>query len=493
MHRTVRVGNHTLRLRARGGREQLTRDLRYEVLLAAMSLASILGSVTLALWFIPADVSDEGALAVSGICMCLGLAGVVGADVIGLGVRRMLRAEHIVMAGIAYFLLIDLVQGLYPVAVSAEAVRDAFTAIGLFAGSCSLARVVPPLRLPWVIRRWTMAEYSEWGLLGLTVVFFGLGMFRFLWASEFSLEAMLDGLQAARFSAPWSRGGLGGWDALTDVLVNFGYPLGTFTAMLALRGRRWADWKVGVGILLSVIFLLFVAQGGSRRLVGAVVGAGLFTWVCGDRGRLRLASALGVVVTVGILIVVMELVLDARSEGWAEYVYESPGSATIRVDDNFLRLAQTIEIVPESHPHIGFQWVWYLVVRPVPRILWPGKPVEPGFSLPEYLGVEGVSLSTSVIGEWYVAFGWAGVLLAGLLFGVLARMWSQVLEDATTIKAVGFYGFGVMSLFLGLRSMIELILLCYPLILWILADRLVGPSSVAGRRHASRARAPQRP
>lgn len=481
-----------MRLWAGGDREQLTRDFAYEVLLAAVSLASILGGVTAALWFIPSDVSDEGALAVSGVCMCLGLAGVVGADVIGFGVRRMLRAEHIVMAGIPYFLLIDLAQGLYPVTVSAEAVRATFTAIGLFAGSCSLARLVPPLHLPWVFRRWAMAEYSEWGLLGLAVVFFGLGMFRFLWASEFSIGVMLDGLQAARFSAPWSRGELGGWDALTDVLVNFGYPLGTFTAMLALRRRRWGDWKVGVVTLLSAIFLLFVAQGGSRRLVGAVVGAGLFTWACGHRGRLRLASAIGVVVTVGALIVVMEVLLDARSEGWAEYVYESPGSATIRVDDNFLRLAQTIEVVPEKHPYVGFHWIWYLVVRPVPRILWPGKPVDSGFSLPEYLGVEGVSLSTSVIGEWYLAFGWTGVLLGGLLFGVLARMWSQVLEDGATVKAVGFYGFGVMSLFLGLRSMIELILMCYPLIFWIVADRLLRPTSIGRRGHASRAAASQR-
>jgi hypothetical protein len=177
-------------------------------------------------------------------------------------------------------------------------------------------------------------------------------------------------------------------------------------------------------------------------------------------------------------------VLEARDEGWAEYVYESPGSATIRVDDNFLRLAQTIEIVPESHPHTGFQWIWYLVVRPIPRILWPEKPAATGFSLPEYLGLEGVSLSSSAIGEWYLGFGWPGVFLGGLLFGVLSRMWSQVLEDGATVKSLGVYGFGVMTLFLGIRSMIELILRCYPLILWMLADRLLRPRSVTGRDHA---------
>jgi hypothetical protein len=444
---------------------------------------SIFGGVALAVSSMPSDVAAERALVVPGMWMCVGLAGTVVADVIARGLWRVFRAEHLVILGVVYFLLADLVEGLYVVTVSADAVAAAFIAIGLFAGGCSLARLIPRLRIPQSLRRWMMAEYSERGLLGLTVVFFGLGMFRFLLASEFSIGVMFEGLGAARFSAPWSRGDLGGWDALTDVLVNFGFPLATFTVMLALRGRGWLDWKVGVGVLLSVIFLLFVAQGGARRLIGAIVGAALFTWGCGSRGRLRFASALGAAVVTIALLVGMQFLFEARDEGWAEYVYEAPGSAAIRVDDNFLRLAQTIEAVPQEHPHIGFQWLWFVIVRPVPRILWPGKPTDPGFSLPEYLGLEGVSLSMSVIGEWYLAFGWAGVLLGGLLFGILGRTWSQILEEGVTVKALGFYGFGVMSLFVGIRSMIEVILLCYPLVFWILADRLVGSRSVAGQGH----------
>lgn len=470
-------------------------DERYEVLLTAISLGSIFGGVTLGLWSVPSDAAAEGALAVSGMWMCLGLAATVGIDVIALGLERVFRAEHIVMLGIVYFLLIDLVEGLYPVTVSVYAIRAAFVAIGLFASGCSLARVLPRWQLPRTIRSWMTVEYSEWGILGLTIVFFGLGMFRFLFASEFSLGVMLEGLGAARFSAPWSRGELGGLDSLTDVLINFGYPLATFTVMLALRRSGWLDWKVGIGVSLTLVFLLFVAQGGARRIVGAIIGAGLFTWGCGNRGRSRITSALGAVLVAMALLVIMQVVFEARDEGWAEYVYEAPGSAVIRVDDNFMRFAQTIEAVPEGHAHIGFQWVWYLIARPVPRILWPGKPTDPGFSLPEYLGLEGVSLSTSVIGEWYLAFGWTGVLLGGLLFGILGRTWSQVLEDAVTVKSLGFYSFGVMTLFLGIRSMIELILLSYPLIFWILADRLLrlrpdrGPgyadASIARRRRTS--------
>jgi hypothetical protein len=467
-------------VRTGAGRTPVVGD-RYEVLVTAISLVCIVGGVELTLWSVPSDVAAEGALTASGMWMCLGLACVVGADVIFRGLGAVFRAENAVMLGIAYFLLLDLVQGLYPVTASADVVGAAFIAVALFAGGCVVAKMVPPFRLPRAIRESMTAEYSEGRLLALLGAFFCLGMFRFFWASGFSVEVLIEGLGAPRFSAPWSRGDFGGWDALTDALINFGYPLATFTVMLALRGKRWVDWKVCVGVFLSAIFLLFIAQGGSRRLVGVAVGAALFTWVCGNRNRLRFASALGVVVTIAALLVVMDVQLEARNDGWAEYIYEAPGSGAIRVDDNFFRLTQVIDAVPGNHPHIGFQWIWYLIVRPIPRIFWAGKPVDAGFSLPDYLGLEGVSLSTSVIGEWYLGFGWAGVFVGGLLFGVLGRTWSQVLEDGVTVKSLGLYGFGVMVLFLGIRSMIELILLCYPLILWILADRLLRQRPGPGR------------
>jgi hypothetical protein len=399
------------------------------------------------------------------------------------GLGAILRAEHVIILGIAYFLLIDLVQGLYPVTASGDTVGAAFIAIALFASGCVVARIIPPLHLPRPIRQSVTAEYPEELLLGLLVAFFLLGTFRFFWASGFSMEVLLEGLGAPRFLAPWSRGELGDSDALTDALINFGYPLATFTVMLALRGRRWVDWKVAVGILLSAMFLVFIAQGGSRRLVGVVVGSGLFTWACGNRGKLRIANALVIVVLVVALLGAMNFLLESRSEGWAEYVYEAPSSGAIVVDDNFLRLTQMIEAVPESHPHVGFQWIWFLIVRPVPRILWAGKPVDGGFSLTDYLGLEGVSLSTTVVGEWYLGFGWPGVFLGGLLFGILGRTWSQLLEDGSTVKSLGLYGFGVMVLFLGIRSMIELIVLSYPLVLWILVDRLLGRRPVTGRGH----------
>ena len=73
-------------MRRNGTGRELVRGGRYEMLLVASSLVSIFAGVTLAVLSMPSDVAAEMALAVPGMWMCVGLAGVVGADVIARGV-----------------------------------------------------------------------------------------------------------------------------------------------------------------------------------------------------------------------------------------------------------------------------------------------------------------------------------------------------------------------------------------------------------------------
>ena len=67
--------------------------------------------------------------------------------------------------------------------------------------------------------------------------------------------------------------------------------------------------------------------------------------------------------------------------GYEEFSFVENGSEYdyLHVDDNFLRLSQVIQIVPAEHDYVYFQQLVFTVVRPVPRVFWPGKPVDPGF------------------------------------------------------------------------------------------------------------------
>jgi len=146
--------------------------------------------------------------------------------------------------------------------------------------------------------------------------------------------------------------------------------------------------------------------------------------------------------------------------------------ALIRVDDNFYRLAQTAAIFPELHEYTTWRYVLWVAVRPVPRLFWPGKPVDPGFSLPAFNGMRGVSLSSSVIGELFMAGGLGAVGLGGWLYGRLARSLSHFLSEATTPGALIIYSVGLFALLIGVRSMIELVLTSYVVLAWVGLVRL---------------------
>ena len=95
--------------------------------------------------------------------------------------------------------------------------------------------------------------------------------------------------------------------------------------------------------------------------------------------------------------------------------------------------------------------------------------------------MKGVSLSTSIIGEWYLSFGWLTVIFGGWLHGRLARSINALrdVEDFRSNPIV--YGLAVMVLVAGMRSMLELVLMSYALIAWWGVNRLTRERVLATR------------
>jgi hypothetical protein len=426
----------------------------------------------MALATLPADTVLAGALRVPAAMLAAGLMGgaIIGAS--RFGVEGVVRPECTVSVGLVYFLLLDMIQGLYPVDVGRDAVQSVFVAIALFACVMFAATALPPRHLPRMVMRVALWDPSTELLVRALWLCFALGMFYFVFMSGFSLNVMIRGLLASRFGAPWSRGQMGGWNAFIEHLAYFGYLLPTLTTIIFLRERRWLSAPVLQGVVLSAMFLPFVMQGGGRRIFGMCFGSALFTWLVSMRRTIKPKHLVIFVLLVGVALFIMDAMLANRSRGAVEFAFDNGEFHAVRVDDNFLRFAQNIEIVPRFQPHTGFGWIAWLLARPIPRVLWPGKPVSPGFDLSEYLGIT-ASLSCSSAAEWYVAFGWIGVVVGGALYGVLCRFWAQVLERAQTSASVGMYGLGVLALFISVRSMIELILMSYPLLAWLLLGNYI--------------------
>jgi hypothetical protein len=197
------------------------------------------------------------------------------------------------------------------------------------------------------------------------------------------------------------------------------------------------------------------------------IGSAVFSWLISLRKTIKPRHLIILLVTACVLLLSLDAMLANRSHGAIEFSYSLNEFQHVRVDDNFLRFAQNIEIVPRFQPHTGLQWLIWVLARPVPRVFWPGKPTGPGFDLSSYLGIT-ASLSCSSIAEWYVAFGWGGVIAAGVLYGKLCSFWGQLLDYELQLAGIGMYGLGILALFISMRSMIELILMSYPLLAWLL-------------------------
>jgi hypothetical protein len=438
---------------------------------AGIGFASTATALLIALAVFPEDPSPRGALTLPAIVLTAGILVVP----VSRAIRRtpdLLGAENLVAFGYVFWLLLDLIQGAYDLREAADwALRDAFIAIGVSAAAMWIGVAGKPWKLPNWLGEIAARSMDTRTVARLVPVCFVLGMFNFAYATGFDLPRMFSYLGESRWSAPWGRGQLGGWDAFGDQLQYFGYVLPSLAALLiARRGFTFGAW---LSLLVSAIMLAFLSQGGGRRIIGVTVGAAIIVWIQAQEDlkvrRLVVAAA----VAVGLL-TVMQFMLNIRAQGYAEFAFRGESEYDyLHVDDNYLRLAQVMQIVPAEHPFVEHRQLWYTIVRPVPRVFWPGKPVDAGFDLPAIVGMKGVSLSTSIIGEWYLTYGWIMIVAGGWLHGRLSRTINQLREYEIYRTNPIVYGLAVMVLVSGMRSMQDLIIMSYALIAWWGVNRLM--------------------
>ena len=187
----------------------------------------------------------------------------------------------------------------------------------------------------------------------------------------------------SRWAAPWGRGQLGGWDAFLDQFQYFGYLLPALTVIVGRRAG-WGNARTLLCGAMAIIMLIFLSQSGSRRVIGVVFGIAIITWVLTEQ-RLRTKHLLIGAGAVAALLLSLQVMLEYRGFGLAA-LFEGENNEPIfereyvHVDDNFYRLCQVIALIPDYYPHTYYKYFVYVLVRPIPRVFWPDKPVHPGWT-----------------------------------------------------------------------------------------------------------------
>ena len=444
---------------------------------ALLGFISVVGCTLLALALMPEDPSPEGALAVPAFAVSVGIL-LIPALRLFFGGRLVLRPENFVALGIVYWLLLDLLQGAYPLySVSAEGARSALLGVAFFAAMMWLGALGDPWRLPQFITKASQRPLDNWLVWKIFLLCFVLGMAPFVIAVNFNIPDMFSYLGEGRWAAPWTRGQLGGWDSFLDQLQYFGYLLPCLAVFLAIR-RGWLRIDVWLAFSLAFLDLLFLSSTGGRRIIGVTVGAAIICWLL-TRPQLKARSLAAMAVATAVLLGAMQFILEIRSVGYETYSQFGRQFEYLHVDDNILRFAQVVDIVPKEQDFVYFKQIFYVLVRPIPRVFWEGKPTDPGFDLPSMVGQEGTSLSTSIIGEWYLVFGWVAVAFGGWFHGKLASAVGGLIGTAKQASDNPIvYSISVMVLVAGLRSMQDLVVMSYAVLSWYAVTWLIPKRSI---------------
>lgn len=290
------------------------------------------------------------------------------------------------------------------------------------------------------------------------LLFSVLGYLYVLVSVHFDVIEIVYTMLNPRFDTPWQRGRLGNWSALLEELNLLLY------AVAAIGGYIYANRHlfnllqgVIVGIILLFTFCFDVATG-TRNVVVIQVGLFLTAYLLSSRKPINLKIVVAVAATLAGLWVAIGFMIEYRNVGFGAVFddYVNPNTIDARhtmIDNNMYSIAATMGVFPRYYDYPGLDVLWTSIIHPIPRAIWPGKPVDWGISIEEALNQKGGTIAVTYAGEAYLIAGYATAFVASVLFGALAAAWGRVGAAVRTNTGLIYYVSGFYAVTLGMRSM----------------------------------------
>jgi oligosaccharide repeat unit polymerase len=172
-----------------------------------------------------------------------------------------------------------------------------------------------------------------------------------------------------------------------------------------------------------------------------------------------------------LLLFVSTLMLEVRSAGGIS----SFGSGerhynTLYIDHNIVNISNLTNVFPDAVDYLGLEIPYQSIIKPIPRVFWPGKPEGLSTSIEAALGAnDGVTtLACTFAGEAYMSFGLVGVLIAGLFFGAAAGWWNKVGQRDNSSFSQILYASGFLCAAMSMRSLLTMVpYMLPPLAMWV--------------------------
>jgi hypothetical protein len=425
--------------------------------------ASILMCVGLGVTYIllpeQGSVSIYRAAAI-GVAITIGLGILMEAQA---GIQSLIRADLLMLLALYGLTLVEFFfpQEAVETMITAQSATNGVEALLLGFVGLIVGRNFAP-RLHPMAPSHTSVQLSPTNVFLLYLLILMFGYLDMLIAVGFDPGELVTQMLGPRFSQPWSRGKLGGWDSLLHELCELLlYLIPALAGSVVADRARYTAAQITV-VVLGLIFTLFYAFASGTRNVLAIYLIIFFgSYVMFSRAiRWRYLVVLSCLAAT-LLYLSAYYMLQFRREGLGAYI-ENPGASTgfrpetLFIDNNLPVISLLTDLFPNSIQYRGAEFAYYAILRPVPRALWPGKPEGMSIETADALGLKGLTVSSTFVGEAYMMGGYIAIFAVGLLLGWLGGWWKRFGQDLRSNLDVALYSSGFFAAVGSMRSVIFL-------------------------------------
>jgi O-antigen polysaccharide polymerase Wzy len=180
---------------------------------------------------------------------------------------------------------------------------------------------------------------------------------------------------------------------------------------------------LAVGIPALQVELFYASWGYRHRIITLLVSLAATTFLL--RGK-RPSPGL-ILVGVSVMLLIAGTIVFTRSYGAGLDIRQLSGMKFSQVflggfndSGTFFTTALVMDSFPTTFHFVGLAPVWIALTIPIPRRIWPSKPMPEFLDQLAYLtGTQGQACP--VVGEHYMMAGWPGIVIGGLIIGIIYR------------------------------------------------------------------------
>lgn len=310
--------------------------------------------------------------------------------------------------------------------------------------------------------------------------FIFIGSLHMLIAVDFNPLMVFHYMIGPRFTQPWGRDRFGDWKALLVELSLFFYLIPPIAGIIIARRKKFTRLHVYSAVTGLVMVLFYAFCGGTRNVFLSY----LVTFLIGYAFALPPSRKKELVFLSGfcaaLMLAATVLMLQFRDIGLKNYVQGGYRAYLVHADEeslfidyNLYSISRLVEVFPNQHRYLGFEVPYLALIRPIPRALWSGKPEGMSISMEDSMGVDGMTVAASFVGEAYMSGGLIAVFLAGLFFGAVTGWWGHLASPRNSEMGILIYSSGFFAAVISMRSLFVFTTALLPTIASIVAGMFV--------------------